>query len=578
MPSSPESVSRGTKHRLRGLALSLALTSCGGGSDVTPPASTTTVSRTEVLLPADTLLVGDSVTASVRALSSTGAQVSPATVIWSTADTSVVSVSSGGVLRARNVGTVRLDVAASGVVGTRSVRVVPRSLRVRLLAPDSASIIDDVQLVSEVETTAGVRLPEVAPRFFSSDTSVVGVTTISVGRAQLALRAAGSTDLLAVIGHDTTHRRLTVRLEDVQSLSVAIEPRVLAIGDSVPFTLTVRRGSAGRSVISAGSTMAVEPAGTMVIRNGHLVAIGAGRVVVRATYGVLLASDTLTAQGPSAFPLEIVDGDGQNPLPLRLLLSMERVAAKWRRAIRSAPEGAPVELEIGECRNKVVVNQFITGVRVLIRLDTLRFSIAGAGGPCVVRANGLPLLGTITLNKFRVPELSDQKLDDLLQHEVGHVLGLGTVWGNGTRAGLVSGDTGSKDPIFVGPAALAAFDRIGGSAQFGGRRVPLELRLLGHWRGDAFAGEVMAPVLSPGAQPTSAVTVAALRDIGWDVETEAYEDYALPEASRTLAGVAPRVAGTTRESLAGDVLLPQIMMTAGGRAVRIDVRGRPLLR
>lgn len=565
-------------HRLSGFVLSVALTSCGGGSDVTPPASTTTVSRTEVLLPADTLLVGDSVTATVRALNSAGAPVSPTTVIWSTADTSVVSVSSGGVLRARNVGTVRLDVAAAGVVGTRTVRVVPRSLRVRLLAPDSASIIDDVQLVSEVETTTGVRLPEVAPRFFASDTTVVGVTTIAVGRAQLALRAAGSTDLLAVIGRDTTHRRLTVRLEDVQSLSVAIQPRVVAIGDSVPFTLTVRRGSAGRSVLTAGSTLAVEPAGTMVIRNGHLVAIGAGRVVVRATYGVLLASDTLTAQGPSAFPLEIVDGDGQNPLPLRLLLSMERVAAKWRRAIRSAPEGAPVALAIGECRNKVVVNQFITGVRVLIRLDTLRFSIAGAGGPCVVRANGLPLLGTITLNKFRVPELSDQKLDDLLQHEVGHVLGLGTVWGNDSRAGLVLGDTGSKDPIFVGPAALAAFDRIGGSAQFGGRRVPLELRVLGHWRGDAFGGELMAPALMSNAQPASAVTVAALRDIGWDVETEAYDDYALPEASRTIPGVAPRVAGTTRESLVGDVLLPQIMMTAGGRVVRIDVRGRPLLR
>jgi hypothetical protein len=125
---------------------------------------------------------------------------------------------------------------------------------------------------------------------------------------------------------------------------------------------------------------------------------------------------------------------------------------------------------------------------------------------------------------------------------------------------------------------LAAFDRIGGSAQFVGRRVPLEPRVLGHWRGDAFAGEVMAPVLTSNAQPTSAVTVAALRDLGWNVETEAYEEYALPNALLTITGVAPRVFGATRESLAGDVLLPQLMITAGGRAVRIDARGRPLVR
>ena len=120
-------------------------------------------------LDGDSVLVGDSVAAVARAVNREGTVVSPATLVWSTSDSSVGSVSVTGTLRARNVGSFRLDVLADGVVGTKAVRVVPRSLRVRLVAPDTADIVDDIQVVAEVETTAGVRLLEVAPRFSVAD-------------------------------------------------------------------------------------------------------------------------------------------------------------------------------------------------------------------------------------------------------------------------------------------------------------------------------------------------------------------------------------------------------------------------
>lgn len=581
MPSPSEAVqSTAWRGAVTGLVACASLASCGqGATDSTPPLPLTTVARVEVQLDADTILVGDSLSATARGLNREGTVLSLATIVWSTADSSIGSVTAAGVIRARNIGNVRLDALIGGAVGSRTVRVVPRSIRVRVVAPDTAELGDEIQVRTEVETADGVALPAVAPRLSVSDTSIATLALTDVGRARIQSIRPGTTDLLAVIGRDTTRRRFVLRYTPLRSLSVRIDARVVAVGDSVPVTLTAV-DSIGRTVPTGGTVLGFEPAGTMRVRNGHLIALTFGRVVVHAQNGTSLASDTLTAQAPSEFPLDIVDGDGQRPLPLRVLLSMERVAQKWRRVIRTAPSGDFVNLQVGECRNSVPVNQFITGVRVLIKLDTLPSRLAGLGGPCVMRANGLPLVGTVSLNFLNYNTLSDRKLDDLIQHEVGHVLGLGTLWNRGNFSGLVSGDSGATDPIFIGPNALAAFTRLGRSTQFTGRRVPVQLGALGHWRIDAFIGELMAPALAASVQPTSAVTVAALRDLGWAVEPEAYDEFTLPDA--VVSGAAsPRVltpTGPQMLSLDGDQLLPQLMILSSGRKVRLDPRGRPILR
>ncbi|MCC7055466.1 MAG: hypothetical protein IT355_19485 [Gemmatimonadaceae bacterium] len=583
MPSPSESAYRVWRRHLLPAALALGAFACGPGStDAPPQPDLTTVARVEVEVPTDSILVGDSLVASLRAVNAMGTVITAPTILWSSSDSSIGSVGARGVLRARNVGIVRLDVLAGGAIGTKVMRVVPRPMRVRLVAPDTAHIVDAVELVSMVETASGQPLPEVAPNFQVTNPSVVTIQPVAVGRARVMLHTPGTAELLAVIGRDTTRRTITVRLSVLRSLQVGIESRVVGLGDSLPLVIAAL-DTAGRAVSSLGSLVRVEPAGAMLVRNGHLIGAALGRVVVHARYDTLSASDTVTVQGPSEFPLEIVDGDGQNPVPLRVLLSMERVAQRWRRVIRSSPPGEFVSLATGECRNVVPVSQFVSGLRVLVRVDTLPSRIAGLGGPCVMRAGGLPLLGTLTLNIFTVSQLSDRKLDDLLQHEVGHVLGIGSLWGRGTLAGLVSGDNTSPDPIFVGPAALSAFGRLGRSGFFSGRRVPLEVRVLGHWRGDAFGGELMAPSLTPSAvQPTSAVTVAALRDLGWNVELEAYEEYGLPElvtpqvARGAPGSVASRTAGVAALALEGDVLYPQIELRRGGVKHRIDGSRWPL--
>jgi hypothetical protein len=195
-----------------------------------------------------------------------------------------------------------------------------------------------------------------------------------------------------------------------------------------------------------------------------------------------------------------------------------------------------------------------------------------------VRENGLPLMGTASLNLFNYATWSDRKLDDLIAHEVGHVLGIGS-WGQGPYTGLVDGDYAASDPIFTGANALAVFNRLGNSHRFARRPIPLELGVLGHWRGDAFAGELMSPIFNTLPQQTSAVTVAALQDLGWTVEREAYDDYVLPEGVLTpLPSQKAGVALPSFVSLHDEVLKPKLLIVTGRRNVALDSTGRPILK
>ena len=561
-------------------ALALAgLAACrDGATEAKRPVDPTAVVRVEIVAQADTIALGDSVVVSARALNSAGVEVAGSVPVWTSPDSTVLSVSGAGVLRGRNVGAVRLEVMVNGVVGTRTLRVASRAIRVRMVAPDTAQVVTQHDVSVDVETAAGLALPGVAPRLVVVDTSIATLTTVAAGRGRLSTLRPGRTEWLAIIGRDTTRRPLVVSMLPLRSLRLRVGPRTLALGDSVPLEITVVDTS-GRTVPPFGTFLTVESPGAILIRNNHAIAVGAGRAILQLTNGMLMSLDTIVAQGPSEFPLEIVDGNGQDPLPFRVRLSMERVEKKWKSIIRGGPPGERVTLEAGECRNAERVSQFVAGIRVLITLDTLPARIAGQGGPCVVRQSGQPLLGTISLNLFTWAGLSDRKLDDLIQHEVGHVLGIGTMWNRGPFRTMFEGTFQSPDPIFFGPNALLAFERLSRAHRFSGRRIPVEEGALGHWRLNAFSSEVMAPALTTAPQGTSAITVGVLADLGWTVEPEAYDDYVLPDAVLT-PDVTARVLSTAMasHSLEHDALPPLLMQLAGGGKVRLDPLGRPIYR
>jgi len=170
-------------------------------------------------------------------------------------------------------------------------------------------------------------------------------------------------------------------------------------------------------------------------------------------------------------------------------------------------------------------------------IDGSRGTLAYAG-PCAVREaryGGLPIVGSMTVDKADVSLLTGSTgalALDVLTHELGHVLGIGTMWDADGPMGNLIRDP-AADIRFTGAAASAATVRLGLTTD-AAAGVPVEDEggmgtAGGHWRERVFLGELMTGWINDAPNPLSVVTVQALRDIGYQV-TETGADIVSPSS------------------------------------------------
>jgi hypothetical protein len=133
---------------------------------------------------------------------------------------------------------------------------------------------------------------------------------------------------------------------------------------------------------------------------------------------------------------------------------------------------------------------------------------------------------------------ADGSLQSVILHEMGHVLGFGTLWGS---AGLLEDpadpqNPGAADPHFTGAQALIAFDAAGGTAYVGAKVPVMDVGGAGtinsHWRDQVFDPEIMTGFLNLGGNPLSAITVRSLEDLGYDVSVTGADAFTLDPTFR----------------------------------------------
>ena len=171
-----------------------------------------------------------------------------------------------------------------------------------------------------------------------------------------------------------------------------------------------------------------------------------------------------------------------------------------------------------------------------ILIDASAPSIDGVGGtlgqagPTQVRTDGsfLPATGVMQFDAADVANLeANGQLEDVILHEMGHVLGIGTIWDG---LDLLTG-AGSDDPRFIGAQATAEYNSIFG---FNESSVPVENTgeagtRDAHWRESVFHNELLTGFLNFGIEnPISRMTVGSLADIGYSVNLDAADPYAPP--------------------------------------------------
>ena len=240
-------------------------------------------------------------------------------------------------------------------------------------------------------------------------------------------------------------------------------------------------------------------------------------------------------------------------------------ATGWEFLLTGDLADQAVNFAAGMCGGATLpdVNETVEDLVIYVEVTDIDgpFGVLGQAGPCVIRSGtNFPALGGIFFDSADIDRLeTDGNLDDVVLHEMGHVLGFGTLWPN---AGFLQdpsdtsqGGVGDADTYFTGPRALVVFDSLGGAGYIG-NKVPVENdtstfgpgSLDGHWREGVMDTELMTPLLDAGVtNELSALTIASQEDLGYQVNTGGADGYVVP-------GPPALVAGTRRLiDLRGDV-------------------------
>ena len=293
--------------------------------------------------------------------------------------------------------------------------------------------------------------------------------------------------------------------------------------------------STGRALIGVPVTFVVSSGDGVV--TGGIAVTGTDGVASPADWRLGLTSGSVTATvGLGATPI-VFNATGVGApflIDLRFLTTVNAdqrdafvaAARRWMAIISAHLTPVPLNLPAGACTAlQPAMNETVRDVVIfaeVIPIDGVG-NVLGSASPCASRSSsGLTIVGTMQFDSADLPALvTTNQLVPSITHEMGHVLGFGTLWSS--RA-LVTG-LGGNDPRFIGTEAQQVWPPFAAALGFVGATVPVE-NLFGagtagvHWRESIFHAELMTGFIeAPGVfMPLSKVTIAAMKDLGYEVD------------------------------------------------------------
>jgi len=213
----------------------------------------------------------------------------------------------------------------------------------------------------------------------------------------------------------------------------------------------------------------------------------------------------------------------------------ENAASRWSRVITGDLDDIDINISANSCGNDDAYEARVDDLIIFVSIENIddTGNILAQAGPCGVRNDPyLPYLGMLRIDASDLANLQENgTLYDVISHEIGHVLGIGSLWQSGHNSFLsydgVSCDT-SNVITYTGENGVREWHNLGGSGD-----VPVENTggsgtICSHWRESIFDDELMTGFAEDtGPMPLSELSIAALEDLGYEVDYEAADEYTL---------------------------------------------------
>jgi hypothetical protein len=343
-------------------------------------------------------------------------------------------------------------------------------------------------------------------------------------------------------------------------------------GDGSNYAFTVVDGALPPGISLASGTGALSGASSATGTHFFTVRVESGGSIAIRDYAL-----TVSTTPQAGYNIAIVNASGQIP-PIEFREALDQAVARWEEVILTdfpttwVPSFASSPTTCLGHGDKLATGDEVEDLVILVDAAPLSGSTLARAGPCgfVTGTPGMPRMGVLQVNTNSMNNLDTGQFLGLMIHEIGHVVGIGTIWDFSERE-LIEGKEG-PDPRFVGEAAVEAYLDMDGPDD----DIPVENTggsgtRDSHWRQSAFQTEVMTGYISAAGvdMPLSIMTIQSVADLGYAVEPAAADPYTLPSASP-----APGALFDDAIHLHDDVVLEPLLHLLPDGTVRLLEPGR----
>ena len=313
-------------------------------------------------------------------------------------------------------------------------------------------------------------------------------------------------------------------------------PRVVvrdAAGIGVPGQQVTFEVTAGGGSLSGSATVTTDATGMATAPSWRLGKSNTTQTL-RATHGTW--SQEITARVQTSYDIEVrFFGSPMSSAQQSLFTTAaQRLEAIIMGDVQNV-QASNIDLEdFCGIPDQPPMTEVIDDVIVYASIDSIDGpnNILAQAGYCVFRSpsgSSLPAVGVMMFDEDDLGSLTGNgRLEDVITHEMLHVLGFGTLWQD---KGLLTG-AGTIDPRFTGAQGRAGCQATGGTISCA-TSVPVEGNTAppgtrdGHWREATFNAELMTGFTDQGTMPISSMTIGSLQDLGYSVNAADNDPYTI---------------------------------------------------